>query len=391
MRVLYANHTSQIGGAERSLLDLLGGLPAEVSPTVACPAGRLIRAVDDLGLPVMPIPEIDASLRIHPWHTTRAVAQLARAAVRLRVIARRASAQLIHANTIRAGLPAILATKLGGPPVVVHLRDCLPASSRAARLTRRVLMSGASMLIANSRYTAANFALGTAVSRMITIYNPVNRERFSRGRIARSEARERLGLRDTRPVLGVIAQIAPWKAQADALRCLAALRSGWPNACLLLVGDTVFTSRATRYDNRIYGDSLRRLASDLCLDGSLRFLGEREDIPEILAALDLLLVPSWEEPFGRSVIEAMAMAVPVVATNVGGPLEIITDGVDGILLPPRQPERWAAVVDDLVRQPARLHALGQQARRTAIARFGLDQHVQAVVRTYRKLLDATAA
>ena len=63
----------------------------------------------------------------------------------------------------------------------------------------------------------------------------------------------------------------------------------------------------------------------------MSFLGEREDVPELIRALDILLLPSWEEPFGRALIEAMALEVPVIATSVGGPAEILDDGREGFL------------------------------------------------------------
>src|SRR5262249_10952391 len=94
------------------------------------------------------------------------------------------------------------------------------------------------------------------------------------------------------PVLAVIAQITPWKAQDDAIRIAQILRSEHPGLRLLLVGSTKFDSAATRYDNSAYLESLRRLAAAGPDEGLVSFLGERDDIPEILRAVDLLLVPS---------------------------------------------------------------------------------------------------
>jgi glycosyltransferase involved in cell wall biosynthesis len=128
------------------------------------------------------------------------------------------------------------------------------------------------------------------------------------------------------------------------------------------------------------------MVGDLGLAGAVSFLGERADIPEILRALDLVLVPSWEEPFGRSVIEAMAMETPVIATDVGGPAEIVTDGADGLLLAPRQPERWAEVAAGFLRAPGRREPMGTAARRTVEARFSREVHVQGVLAAYREAL-----
>ena len=109
-----------------------------------------------------------------------------------------------------------------------------------------------------------------------------------------------------------------------------------------------------------------------------------------MGSLDALLVPSWEEPFGRVVVEAMALGLPVLATRVGGPAEIIHDDVDGILLAPRMPDEWA---DALVRVMeskdlrARLStAAGRRARN-----FALDAHVRAMCEVYEEATHRVAA
>ena len=97
----------------------------------------------------------------------------------------------------------------------------------------------------------------------------------------------------------------------------AAVRSEGVDAHLLLIGSAKFVARATRFDNEAYVARLRALVADAGLQDRVSWLGEREDVPELVRALDVLLLPSWEEPFGRALIEAMALGVPVLATDVG--------------------------------------------------------------------------
>jgi len=148
---------------------------------------------------------------------------------------------------------------------------------------------------------------------------------------------------------------------------------------LVLAGSVKFNDPRTRFDNDAYETSLEQAVDQLGLAGAVRFLGDRRDVPSVLAALDLLLCPSWEEPFGRSVAEAMACGLPVVATEHGGPSEQIVDGVDGILLPPRRPQLWAETVGALLADPQRTAQIATAARGAARRRFGADSHVQRVL------------
>src|SRR5207237_1572962 len=127
----------------------------------------------------------------------------------------------------------------------------------------------------------------------------------------------------------------------------------------------------------------RRLVAELGLDDAVDFMGEQGDLATILRALDVVLLPSWEEPFGVAVIEAMAMEVPVLATCVGGPAEIVRCGQDGVTLPPRQPERWAQVLDDLLSRPGLRAEMGRSGRRRVLEVFNPQSYLDGVLRVYR--------
>jgi glycosyltransferase involved in cell wall biosynthesis len=184
----------------------------------------------------------------------------------------------------------------------------------------------------------------------------------------------------------VLAQITPWKAQDDAIAITSLLRERYPQVRLVLAGSPKFVSRSTRFDNTRFMHQLRRSVSTLGLDENVLFLGERADIPQILGAIDFLLVPSTEEPFGRAMIEGMAMQVPVLATAVGGPAEVITYGDDGMLLPPRSPERWANEIATLFEAPDLARRMGERARQTVLERFTAARHSEQVLDVYRRVL-----
>jgi L-malate glycosyltransferase len=387
VRALYVNHTSRISGGELSLISLLEALPARVEASVACPEGPLAERLRGTAIEVVSIGGTDGSLRLHPTRTPRAVAEMVRASIQVRRAAKEVGADLVHANSIRAG---IVATGLPGArpaPTVVHVRDCLPPGPVSAIALRAI--GRADALIANSAHTRST--LGPAADGARVVHNAVDCARFDRGELSRAASRARLGLDERRRTLAVVAQITPWKAQDDAIRIVRELLPSHPDLQLLLVGSAKFDSAATRYDNAAYLRSLKQLVAELELTESVRFLGERDDVPAVLSAVDLLLVPSWQEPFGRAVIEAMAAGVPVVATDVGGPPEILAERACGLLLPPRQPPVWAAAIDDLLRDPARLTAMGERGRAEARRRFGLERHVAATLAVYESVLAASSS
>lgn len=385
MKVLYVNHTSRMSGAEQSLLELLTGLPYEVDPVVACPEGELAEEIRSLAIPVVTLTGTGVSFRLHPWHTPWGLAQIGAAAAHLRRIAHAFDARLVHANSIRSGLFAGLTASAGGPPTIVHVRDCMPAA-RTADLVRGFLRPRVAAVFANSSYTAANF-MGEATRPPVrVVYNAVDLERFDPNRISREAARTALGIAPDVLAVGVVSQITPWKAQDDAIRVIASLRRSGLNARLLVVGDAKFVLGSIRYDNEAYERSLRTLVRQLGVQPYVDFLGDRRDVPEILRALDLVLVPSWEEPFGRVVIEAMAMRIPVVATNVGGPREILRDQGAGLLLPPREPQLWAREAALLLADSDQRAAMGEQGRQLVTENFTRAAHVREVLNGYGDVL-----
>jgi glycosyltransferase involved in cell wall biosynthesis len=375
------NHTAEVSGAERSLLSLISALPPAVEPLLACPAGRLADLARCAGVPVVEIAGTAGSLRLHPLHTPRALAEMSLAALQVSRAARRHRADVVHANSIRAGIVLGLAG-LAPAARVVHVRDCLPPG-RISGATLRLIAATARTVIANSRYTADSVRAAAPGARLAVVYNPVDLTRFDPSRIDRAAARTRLGEAGTRRVLlGVVAQLSPWKGQDTAIEALGLLRREGVDAHLLLVGSAKFVASATRFDNEAYVARLRAIVADQGLGERVSWLGEREDVPDLVRALDILLLPSEEEPFGRALIEAMALEVPVLATNVGGPTEIVRDGREGYLLPPGRPAEWARAVRRILESPDGGAEMGRAGRARVEDSFSVEHHVRAVLEVY---------
>ena len=386
MRVLYVSQATRMSGAERSLVDLIDWLPNEVEPVVATPAGELAEVLRDSGVPIERISGTDVSFRPHPIHTPRGLIWMAATGGRIRRLARSVGADVVHANTTRAGLAAGLAAVRSQTPLLTHVRDWVPPG-RAGRVTLGAVARRADIVVANSRDVASQIPASKNGRAPRVVHNGVDIARFDPQRLDREEMRGRLDLAPDALVMVTVAQFSPWKAQDDAVRILAALKPTCPKLRLLVVGTAKFTAASTRYDNAGFERDVHELAGLLDVKKEVLFLGERSDIPEILRAADLLLVPSWREAFGRIVIEGMAMHLPVLATQRGGPAEIVRDGVDGFLLEPRTPALWARRAGELLADSEHLRQMGAAGRRRVEAGFTAGHHAAEIIEVYRELVE----
>jgi glycosyltransferase involved in cell wall biosynthesis len=294
---------------------------------------------------------------------------------------------LVHANTSRASLLALPSRRRSGPPVLAHVRDWVP-EGRFSRFVLGAIARRADMVVANSAYVARQFDGLPLRLPVRVVHNPVDLERFDPASADGGAVRRELGVSGDAAVVAVVAQLTPWKGQDDAITAFASLPASDRETILLLVGSAKFAGPGTQFDNVAYEGRLRRLANELGVAERVRFAGERSDIPDVLAATDVLLMPSWREAFGRIAVEAMAMGVPVAATDVGGPAEIVRPGVDGLLLPPRDPVAWSRSVGALLEDARKREEMGE--RGLARARdFSLKAHAEAIRALYESLLGSS--
>jgi L-malate glycosyltransferase len=386
MKILFVNHTSAASGAEFALLRLVGAVRRRHQVAVACPeTGPLAGLLDDAAVQHVPIPAFEASLRLDPVQTPLNLTRLGIGGVALARAAKRFDADLLHANTPRAGLVGALANRLGGPPLVVRAHEHIPLDTLVGRGVRSVLGRSANAILTVSQEIERRINDGLPRPVATHIYNSFDRERFNPDRVAPAAVRRELGIGMDSPLLGHVAQITPWKAQDTSILAVAKLRESGVPAHLLIVGNIAFAGRGVRYDNPAYLQELHQLVAELGLQDSVHFLGQRGDVPGILRELDLSLLPSWDEPFANVMLESMAMRTPLLVSSVGGGPELVEDGATGRVLPPRQPEAWAAAVQELLSDPRRLERMGIAARE-ATARFSDDLHAREMLDIYERVL-----
>jgi glycosyltransferase involved in cell wall biosynthesis len=193
------------------------------------------------------------------------------------------------------------------------------------------------------------------------------------------DVRAELGIEAGAAVAGIVGMLRAQKAHGVLLRALALLGRDWPQLTLLVAGDGPEQG------------ALEALARELGVGERVRFLGDRTDIPDVLAALDLAVCCSDFEGSPLAVMEYMDAALPIVATTVGGVPDLIEPGVHGLLVPAQDPAALAEAIATVLRDPDRAKAMGARARERRRSEFDIDVQVRRVEDLYRELLGARAA
>jgi glycosyltransferase involved in cell wall biosynthesis len=369
---------------------VIAGLRRDHRLAVACPAtGPLADAVDSAAIEWFPIPNVDVSLRMHAVGTPLGLGQLGAGGLSLARAARRFRADVIHANTTRAGIMAAVARRFGAPPFVVRAHEHLPLTP-PGRAVRGLLVPRAGAIVAVSDYTARKFDEGLERPVAQRVYNSIDHTRFDRRTVLPAGLRAELGLPPDAALLGQVAQITPWKGQDTAIRALAQVRGGGLDAHLVFAGQVAFGGKRVRYDNPGFLRTLNRLVGELGVRDAVHFLGQRSDVPEILCDLDISLLPSWEEPFGLVTVESMAVGTPPLVGDVGAGPELVEDGVCGRTLPPKRPDAWAAAARELLEDRGKLRRLGGAGPMVA-ARFRDEIHAAEMQAVYVKAIQQPGA
>lgn len=287
-------------------------------------------------------------------------------------LARRHRCRLIHAAGLKAVLVARIVARITGARVVVHVHDQIMPGN-ALRALHRLFARGTDVGVCVSAATRPVAIEGyhVAPQRVRVAHNGLDLARLREVPDGtRARLRATLGLGELQPVLTMVGRMYPIKGTLAMVRMMRPIVDALPDARLLLVGDG--PDRA----------ACEQLAQSLGIAPNIRFLGHRDDVPELLAASDLVVMPSQSEGLGLAAIEALAGGRPVVAYAVGGLPEVVTDGVTGRCVPAGDEPAFAAAVIALLRDRDLLQRYGVAAAADA-ARFGLDRHVATLLDCFR--------
>lgn len=298
--------------------------------------------------------------------------------VALRRLIRERHIDVVHTNGLMH-LQAAIAARLENVPLAWHLNDAHSPWLVRRNFTRLVERWADGIAIAAQAVGRYYFPdLSGVGERLHLLYAPVDTDRFSPA-VDGSAVRKELGISETAPSVGVVANLSPGKGIEYLLEAAPIVRRRFPETKFVVVG-------APLENRRAYWRELRQRRQELGLMRDVIFTGRRQDMPEVMRSLTIAVQTSEAEACPMAVLEASATGLPVVATAVGGTTELVEDGVTGVLVPPRSPAHLAAAIIRLLEAPEAAARMGLAGASRMRERFSLEACVKAHVGLYNAVL-----
>jgi glycosyltransferase involved in cell wall biosynthesis len=356
--ILYMIYGFRVGGAERHLLDLCKGLDRQKFSVKIIYFHRDEQMLPDFCESNIPCAIFEVKRGelecMEIWKLSRVIKKL--------------SPDIVHVHLFHASRFGAMAAYLAGIKRIVRTKHNVyepgvrpGKKDRIWRVLQRVILT---------RVVAVSKAIAEQINTPYVIYNGIDTDYFDPEAI---DSTKRLDLAkkygaDQGPVIGIAARLTSQKGHCFLLKAFRQILPDWPNAKLLIAGDGPDRS------------SLEGLALELGISQNVMFLGAIKDIRGFLSILDLFAHPSVFEGLGIAVIEAMSMCLPIVATRVDGLAELISDGVEGILVEPGNPTALANAMNRILKDHELGKTLGLRAREKAVKLFSL----QAMIEKYEE-------
>jgi glycosyltransferase involved in cell wall biosynthesis len=368
-RILLVIDNLEFGGGERGFLQLASRLRNRFKLFVAAmPGGTFQQAVEDLGIVFIPV---DVSRRI----SLKPIRQI-------RNLVKSNMVDIIHSQGARADFFARIAGRIANVPHILSTTQ-MPIEGFDVGILRKkiyLFMDRLSGLFVE-RFIVVSEALqvlltqgrGVPAQRVVRIYNGIEVDLYQ-PHLKHTDLRNEWGIPSTIPLIGAVGRLVWQKGFEFFIKAIPEILLTSPEAKFLIVGEGPLRSQ------------LEKLAQRLNIYDNLIFTGFQNDIQHILSSIDVLMVPSLLEGLPMIILEGMAMAKPIVATNIDGITEQISHEREGILVPIRKPEALAGAVSRIIEDDELATALGKAARKRVESSFSVGKMVRETEKVYLSLL-----
>jgi glycosyltransferase involved in cell wall biosynthesis len=371
LNVMQMTDVTGRGGAEKALADIALNLDHERFNVTVCAtrsAGNYQPLLDAAGITTF-VQGRNGRWDLAQWW------KLAR-------LLRREHVDILHTHLFGSNTLGRLLGRLGGVPVIIAHEHWSTISPRQAQVDRLLYRLSSHILVPSKASKQLVMQTEKIPASMISVlYNGVDTDRYTPPTPdARTEARHEFGIPDDAFLIGLVGRLSPEKGGVDTLiRAVYRLYSQRPDVRLLIVGDG-----PVRVELEKLNTELQARAQEP--SSPVVFAGARQDIPQLLGAIDIFVLPSLNEALPIVILEAMSVGLPVVATSVGGVPEIVQDGVTGLLVPPGAEDALLDALSRLAHDPMLRGKLAQAGREQVRANFTINQMARNVETIYEELI-----
>ena len=384
MKILHIITESNLGGAQRNTLLTIRGLVRQgYDVHLACgpfgpgDATALIREAQACGVTVWTIPALIRSIR--PKQDFVAALAIAR-------LLRRERYDVVHTHSTKAGMIGRVVAWLCRVPVIIHTFHGVPFDTRRENwktrlcfITERFFCLFCHRLVSVGEVLRGELIEHGVVrpAKVVTVHSGVDFSSLVPG-LDPLRVRRALGLPDDAKVVGFVGRLAEQKAPEVLVQAFASVKALVPSAHLLMIGEGPLH------------DHLRNMIHELKLDGCVHLLGERTDVPDLLAAMHVFALPSRWEGVGRALTEAMYMKLPVVTTGVNGVPELVQDRTTGLIIRGDDPADAADRITELLGDRRLADSLGQAGHERARTLMSAEAMVDETIRLYQEFAPQTS-
>ena len=403
--ILYVYHGQSLGGAPLSLLYLIQHLDlSRYRPVVCClHDSDVVAYFRQKGVETHVCSGIGdfqhTTAGWYPlynplgfWGLGRSLVSFLPSAWRTKALLQRYGADLVHLNSVTLA-PSALGAWLAGVPVVWHVREAVVNGHFGVR--RRLLRWLVEVLADEAIFICEDNRRRLGVRhKAVIIYNFVDFGRFDY-RLPGDPVRVELGIPAQAKVVLMLGGVGRIKGTLALVEAMAEVRRHLPQAVALITGsgspgsgpDPRLARLASYFGYVRYSERVQRAVARHELSDCVRFLPFRSDVERLIAACDVVAFPSTEPHFARPVIEAGAMAKPVVASRIGGVEEVVQDGVTGLLVPPGDVDALACALIQLLNDSVLAARQGEGGYRQARRLFDAKSNAMQTFRVYRRVLE----
>lgn len=355
---------------KKFLLPLIDGMQqAGWEVTAVCSDGPFVADLRAQGYRIETVP---IARSINPIAGLRSIYALVR-------LLRREHFDVLHAHTPVAALLGRIAAKMVGVPLVIYtahgfyFHDEMPAWKRRLYIALEWVGGKLTDFLFTQSAEDAEAAVILGIARaecVLAIGNGVSVTRFDPAQQDGAAVRRALGIPMPALVVGIVGRLVQEKGYVEFLHVAESLGAQYPDVYFLVVGERLASDHSASIEEELS-------CAQRCLGQRLILAGMREDVPGVLAAMDIFCLPSYREGMPRTIIEAMMMAKPVVATNIRGSREEVVPELTGLLVPTRDANALAQALESLIQDAALRARMGQDGRERALALYD-EQRVLAL-------------